>query len=146
MKRKSKRRRIYRDRYRCVMLRFAGKYLDPDEITEQLGIEPYFAGRRGKIKGKSGETYNRQSGYWSMSSRLRRNATLQNHVKDILEQIRPKKKVLLGILREYSGDLNIAVQPHEELANVGYTFPASLLVEFVSLGFDIRFSIYPSWD
>lgn len=144
MKRKS-RRRVYRDRYRYVSLRLVGKNLDPDKITEQLGLEPNSAERRGKIKGKSGETYNRKSGYWNLSSRLRRNATLQNHVKDILEQIKPKKRTLRRMLGECYGVLNIAVQPHEELANVGYTFPASLLVEFVSLGFDIRLSFYMPW-
>jgi hypothetical protein len=79
---------------------------------------------------------------------MRTNATLQNQAKDILEQILPTRKILRRILKNVEADLNIAVQPHEDLVIAGYTFPAQILAKFTSMGIDIRFSVHMPhiWD
>ncbi|MGD0078466.1 MAG: DUF4279 domain-containing protein [Sedimentisphaerales bacterium] len=139
---KKKRKRIYRDRYKFVALRLLGKDLDPDKITKALALHPVSSQPCNALRRKAERIYNTNYGHWNLGSRLPRNSTLQNHVKDILEQIRPKKKILRRILRNVEADLNIAVQPHEDLAISAYTFPAEILSEFVSLGIYIRFSVH----
>jgi hypothetical protein len=142
MKNKKKRKRIYRDRYRYVVLRLLGKELDPDKISKALALYPVSSQPSNALRRKVDRIYNTNYGHWNLGSRLRRSATLQNHVKDILEQIRPRKKILRRILRKVEADLSIAVQPHENLAISSYTFPADILAEFTSMGIDIRFSVH----
>lgn len=132
----------YQDRYRYVVLRLLGKDLDPDKTSKALALYPVSSQSSNSLRRKADRIYNTNYGHWNLGSRLRRSATLQNHVKDILEQIRPKKKILRKILKKVEADLNIVVQPHEDLAISAYTFPAEILTEFVSMGIDIRFSIH----
>ena len=142
IKNKKKRKRIYRDRYKYVVLRLLGKDLDPDKISRVLALDPVSSQPSNALRRKADKIYNTNYGHWNLGSRLHRSATLQNHVNDILKQIKPKKKILRRILRKVEADLNIAVQPHEDLAISAYTFPADTLAEFTSMGIDIRFSIH----
>jgi len=140
MKRKTKKR--YPDRRRYVVLRMVGKDLDPDEITNLLGLSPCFSQPAASLKREFKKVCNSKDGHWSLKSRLRSNATLQNQVKDIYQQIKPKSKILKKILKNnIEADLSISVQPHEDLEYVGYMFPAEIINEFTSIGIDIRFSV-----
>ena len=134
--------RRYPDRYHLVVLRLCGMHLDPAKITRSLGLEPDSAQPSADLGIKGRRIYKTKLGHWNLGSRLRRNAMLQNHVSDILEQIRPKKRVLRRILRSVDADLTIAVEPHEAVVIAAYLFPADVIAEFTSLGIDIRFSIH----
>lgn len=140
---KKKRRKRYRDQFRFVVLRLVGKNLDSDKVTESLGLEPAFAQPAASLKREFKKVFSSPYGHWTLESRLRRNATLQNQLKDILEQIRPKKAALRRILKgDVDADINIAVEPDARLAVAAYTFPAEDISEFASLGIDVRFSIH----
>lgn len=141
---KMKKKKIprYQDRRRYVVLRMVGKNLDPDKITNLLKLYPSSAQPSANIKRKFKKIYNTRYGHWTLDSRLKRNSTLQNQVKDIYQQIKPKRKILKKILKNIKADLNISVQPHEKLVYVAYMFPAKIINEFTSLGIDIRFSVY----
>lgn len=134
--------RRYPDRYHLVVLRLCGMNLDPRRITRSLGLEPDSAQPSADVEITSEKIYKKKQGHWNLGSRLPRNATLQNHVRDILEQIKPKKRALRQILRDIEADLNIAVEPHQDVAIASYLFPADLISEFTALGIDIRFSIH----
>jgi len=135
-------RKRYPDRYHLVVLRLCGMNLDPAKITRALGLQPGSAQPSANLKIKSKRIYNTRLGHWNLDSRLRQSATLQNHVKDILDQIRPKKRVLRRILKNVDADLNIVVEPHRDVAIACYLFPAEVISEFTSLGIDIQFSIH----
>jgi hypothetical protein len=132
----------YPDRYHLVVLRLCGSNLDPAKITRALGLEPGTAQPSANLKIESRRIYKTKLGHWNLDSRLRRNATLQSHVKDILEQIRPRKKTLRRILKNVDADLNICVEPHRDVAIATYLFSAEVISEFASLGIDIQFSIH----
>jgi hypothetical protein len=134
--------RRYPDRYHLVVLRLCGMHLDPAQITKSLGLAPDSAQPSADLGIEGRRIYRTKLGHWNLGSRLRRNATLQNHVKDILEQIKPKKRALRRILRSVDADLTIAVEPHQALVIAAYLFPADVISEFTSLGIDIRFSIH----
>ena len=139
---KSKRKKNHPDRYRHVVLRLWGKNLDPDKITKALDIAPTSSWKRGNIIGKSGKKYWNPYGQWNLEPRTRGNARFETQIKDVLDQIKPKKKVLRRVLKYAKADLKIGVQPHENLAVWGYGFAAGLLNEFTSLGIDICFSVW----
>ena len=145
MKKKSKygHTKRHQDRYRLVVLRLYGKNLDADRITKVLGLEPHSAQSSANFRKEIEKlVYNTPYGHWNLCSRLRRNATLQNQARDILEQIKPKKKILRLLLKNFEGDLNIAVEPHEDLVIAAYSFPAEIISGFTLLGIDIRFSVH----
>lgn len=60
--------------------------LDLARITKALGLEPVSAQPSADLGIPGKRMYNTRLGHWNLASRLRRNATVQNHVKDILEQ------------------------------------------------------------
>ncbi|HUW20063.1 MAG TPA: DUF4279 domain-containing protein [Sedimentisphaerales bacterium] len=131
------------DRYRLVVLRLCGKNLDADKITEALGLEPDSAQSSANLRKENEKVvYNTPYGHWNLCSKLRRSATLQNQARDILARIKPKRKTLGLLLKELEADLNIAVEPHEDLVIAAYSFPAEIISGFTSLGIDIRFSVH----
>ncbi len=139
------------DRYRHVMLRLWHKDLDPGKISDELEMEPFEAWWRGPIldeyekpiiNKKTGKPYVKHFGQWNLCSTVRGNTLLVTRIRNIMEQLRPKKKILRRILKEVNADLKIAVEPHEDLAIAAYLFPADILNEFTSLGIDIHFSIH----
>ncbi len=141
-KRKKVARKRYPDRYHLVVLRLCGMDLNPAKITKALGLEPSSAQPSANLKMKFRRIYNTKLGHWNLDSRLPRSATVQSHAKDILEQIRPKKRALRRILKNVDADLNIAIEPHRDVAMACYLFPAEVISEFTSLGIDIQFSIH----
>jgi hypothetical protein len=126
-------RKKYPDRYRRVFLRIWAKKLDIDKVSRQLGVESWYnkpSGRKGTFP------------TWGVGARTTRKASLQAQLKDIVAQMKPRKRVLSRILRHAQGDLTIAVAPNEDLEHVEYILPADLIQELVSLGFEIRLSFY----
>ncbi len=154
MAKKSKKtsvRKKYPDRYRHVILKLWHKELDPEIVTDELGIEPDDAWWRGPaldtdgnpiINKDTGKPYMRHYGQWNLCSTVRGNTLLVTRMKNILEQVRPQKKALRRILKKVNADLTIAVHPHEDLAIARYSLPADVLNEFTSLGIDIIFSVH----
>ncbi len=132
----------YPDRYHLVVLRLCAKHLDPGRITRSLNLEPDSSQPSADLGVEFRRIYNTKWGHWTLGSRLRRNATVQNHARDILEQIRPKKAALRRILKNVEADLNISIEPHRDVVIAAYLFPAKVIAEFASLGIDIRFSIH----
>ncbi len=61
---------------------------DPETITGRLGLKPSEAW----AKGERNERTHRERKFsrWSLESRLERSASLEDHVKDVLEQALPR--------------------------------------------------------
>ena len=62
---------------------------DPDEITRFLGIAPTQIGREGELLPKGSER--RKCSLWALHSRLARTDPIENHVKDVLNQMEDTK-------------------------------------------------------
>ncbi len=133
-------RKVYRDGYRYVLLKIHSRDLDPDEVTKVLGIEPTWSCWRGTWTAPTGVTREHKEGFWAIASRLRRNASLENHVRDVWDQVSSRKPSLKRILRKAKAFLAISVEPHPDVVDWTYTFSAEALKEFVDLGINIRFS------
>jgi hypothetical protein len=131
----------YPDQFQYVVLRIWGKTLKPDAITEMLGLEPTDCLAQGTIIGESGKEYTRPYGQWCLASRVRRNATLDTHLQDVLIQIRGKEATIGRILEQFDADIKIAIRPHADLAVWGYGFEPEIIRSFVSLGIGISFGV-----
>ena len=158
MAKKSKRTRKkrYTDTFRCVFLDLSAKDLDPDKITKTLGIQPDSSCRRGLIKDQDGKVIKDKNGkprmwpvgFWILHAHVHGNSGLEAQIKDILEQIRPKKAILRRILKSVDATLTIVVEPHKDVCTRSLILPADLLNEFTQLGIDIelRIDIPQKWD
>lgn len=135
-----RKRRVYRDQYRYVLFKIHSRDLNPTEVAQALGIEPTWSHRRGIWTAPSGATREFTEGSWAIASRLRRNASLEHHVRDVWDQVSERKASLKRILKEASAELHISVQPHRDVVNWNYVFSADLLRQFVDLGIHIWFS------
>ncbi|MFA5424488.1 MAG: DUF4279 domain-containing protein [Phycisphaerae bacterium] len=132
------------DQFKHVFLSFYGKNLKPETITKALRIEPDSYSYPGESHvGKSGKVYSKPAGTWIIYSRLRRNASLENHLKDLLDRLGPHKAIVKKNAHICLCDVTIAVQPAIDVANANYYFYANLINEFTKLGINIHFSFYP---
>ncbi len=148
-KNKGTSRRRYQPATQAVSIHLWGKKLEPDKITQDLGIKPDWVCRRGVEKAPDGKVIRNRNGkprkstfgHWSLDSHVHDNSGILSRIKDILKQFTPKKRQLRRILKEASADLIITIEPHRDLASYGYTLPANLLNEFTSLGINIRIEV-----
>ena len=127
--------------WRLVHLTIAGKYLNPERITETVGILP-------DSRGKLGEFYrkNRKSkqGFWSLEGGPT-TWRIETQMKRILQKISPAKNKLRKLIEEDKTIrqvyLKIAFAPPRDVPNACYCFDAELINEFTSMGIDIALSI-----
>lgn len=155
-KKKGAARKRYQPGLQLVFLHLWGKELNPDKITQVLGIKPDWLRRRGVEKGPNGKVIRDRNGKlrksafgrWFIESHVHENSGIVSRIEDILKQIRPKKRQLRRILKETRAELTIVVEPPRDLATYSYILPASLLNEFTSLGIDIEITvdIPQEWD
>jgi len=72
---------------------------NPEAITARVGLKPSEAW----IKGERNERTHRERKFsrWSLKSRLKLSASLEDHVKDVLEQALPKAEQFRQVGNEY---------------------------------------------
>ena len=87
-----------RDNEQYAYLTVVGEF-DPETISVRLGLEPSEAW----VKGSRNERTHleRKFSRWSLNSRLDHSASLENHVKDVLEQSLPKAEKIRELGNEY---------------------------------------------
>jgi hypothetical protein len=130
-----------------VKLTMAGEYLDPEEVTAILGIEPDSRAKRGESHPHFRNTP--KQGFWSLTCD-QVTSGYEMQMKAMLERITPSKERLERLLREdtsvTSAHLVIVCQAAQWLASVGLCLPSDLVSEFSSMGIDIAVTIYMPFD
>jgi hypothetical protein len=127
--------------FRWVGLKIMGKNLDPDRITQAIGVEPDECGKRGEPMTRSEGKC--KQGFWTIC-RQRSNATYENQFKNIIKRIEPHQRRLRQIIAwkdVQRACLEIVVSPPAKYPLSGYEFKAELLDMFTSIGFDVVFSV-----
>ncbi len=86
-------------------LRLGGENLDPDEVTERLGITPTYAHRRGQVHNKRGDVW--REGQWSLTSENQHvPCDLEDHIAWVLDRIEPVREQFLEIcIGDVSADM-----------------------------------------
>jgi len=125
-----------------VIFRVYARDLDPQEITEKLGIKPSTSWLRGVETAATGKKIARQYGQWNLIPPAGSGAAVIKRMEKLLSMIKPHSEVLKGILKTAHADLNIVVRPGKDQAVMGTIFPAKLIGQFTDMGIDIRFGLH----
>jgi Domain of unknown function (DUF4279) len=76
---------------------------DPDEITTRLGIVPSGTAREGEPLPKG--PLRRKCSRWELRSRIEEAAPIEEHVKDVLDQLDANKSGFLQLSREHDATM-----------------------------------------
>jgi hypothetical protein len=88
----------------CAYFHVRGSF-DPDEITRKVGLSPTETGREGEPVG--GTSKKRQCSLWALHSRLEPTAPLEDHVRDVLDQLDTSREAFEKISRELGGTMEL---------------------------------------
>jgi hypothetical protein len=127
-----------------VQLTIGGRFLDPQKVSEMLGIPPDFCSKRGEPDAPNSKR-RCKAGSWGLESD-ESNWRIETQMKSILKRVAPIKERLGQLLKEEASIerayLLIALCPTGGHTSIHYGFPSNLIAAFSSLGFDVVFAIY----
>lgn len=78
---------------------------DPDEITRRVVVKPTKVAREGDAISKSSKA--RPCSWWELHSRMGTSASLEEHVKDVLDQLDASKASFEEISRDFGGTMQL---------------------------------------
>jgi hypothetical protein len=78
---------------------------DPDDITRRVGVSPTEIKREGDAIGPTSKT--RPCNLWALHSRVNPSAPLDEHVRDVLDQLDSNKVAFEKVSRELGGTMQL---------------------------------------
>ena len=96
-----------------------GDDLNPEEITEALGITPTDSWKKGDLNPRN--RYKRKFGRWSLYSRLVRSEELESHIADVLTQLDQNPDAFRKISEAYGGRLQLVGCFHSYFPGLYYS-------------------------
>lgn len=78
---------------------------DPTEISDLVGVRPTEFWRKGDLNPKT--QFERKSSRWSLTSRLSRHHRLEDHIADVLEQMRGNVTAFCKVSATYGGMMQL---------------------------------------
>ena len=94
---------MLKDNEQYAYLTVVGDF-EPATITAQVGLQPSEAWTKGE---RSERTHlERKFSRWSLNSRLERSSSLEDHLRDVLDQALPKAEQV----RQVAGEYRVGVQ------------------------------------
>ena len=124
--------------YACFILR--GKDLDPQEVSDSIGIQPTKRFRRGDIR-KGNKRW--PHGYWELSSKNEVSSIdLSLHLQWLLNQLEPANSQLLKIIKKDSVCAEIRCLWVLPIEYVNLSIDSELLSKIAYLGLSLEIDIY----
>jgi hypothetical protein len=125
-----------------VGLSLAGKRLDPDRITEVLGIQPDSWGKLG-LPTSSGKACKR--GFWKLGC-SKPSLSLDKQIEAVLKRVASVRDRVGQLIREdetiAEAYLAITLELPPGRPAVGYFLESALIGDFIAMGMDLVFSVY----
>jgi hypothetical protein len=87
-----------------------GDELDPLALSQELGIAPSKAWRKGDLDPRRRE---RLTGHWSLYSRLEKTAELEEHLHDVLVQLDANAQAFASVAERFNGTLQLVGNFHD---------------------------------
>jgi hypothetical protein len=114
--------------------------MKPEEVSATLGLKPsesWSAGDPHRIPGQI-----REDNFWRIESRIARDARveLEDHVKDVLEQLAPCFAVAASLSRLHRGLMELVGYFHEYYPGLG--FEALTIQRLAALGVEVDCDFY----
>jgi len=90
----------------------SGDQLDPNEVTAATGIEPTASHRAGDVITYPRRTLRAAAGRWWVESSLPLSASLDAHVKELLNHLEPAWPALIALGEVYKAELSCLVRSY----------------------------------
>jgi hypothetical protein len=110
---------------------------DPHEITASIGLKPTDYWRKGDRNEKT--HLERKFSRWSLYSRLDPSASLENHLKDVVEQLEPVNTAILSLPAELKGNVQLVGYFHSDFPGLVFESTVISRLAALNLGFDCDF-------
>ena len=124
--------------YATFILR--GKELDPQKVTEQLGILPSRSFKRGDNRTEQKKW---PHGFWGLTSDDRINSTdLTLHIGWVLDQIEPGRQKIRELINEKKFDAELSCLWIFPTSHNGLSISSDLLERIASLSLKLNLDIY----
>ena len=78
---------------------------DPDDVTRSVGVTPTETKREGDTIGTTSKK--RPCSLWALHSRVDPSAALDEHVRDVVDQLNPNKSGIEKLSRELGGTMQL---------------------------------------
>jgi len=110
---------------------------DPTVITDQLGIQPSESWRMGDRNERT--HYERKFSRWSLKSRLDHSATLEEHVRDVLDQTRDFAPTIRDIGRAFNCWVQLVGYFHSDYPGFSLDRDSISSLAILNVGIDCDF-------
>lgn len=116
-----------------------------EELTHHIGIEPTEACLKGEIRNPNSK-YKRVSknNIWSLRTEKSTRIRPEDHVKKILDLIRPVKQKIISITEKYESAMNVYFWTNHY--SPGLHFDKEVLKELAELNLELDLDIYSIYD
>jgi hypothetical protein len=111
---------------------------DPDEITRRLGVKGTKVAREGDAVSRTSKK--RPCSRWELHSRLGTCASLDEHVKDVLDQLDANKAAFEEVSRSFGGTMQLVGYFRD--VNPGVHFESEIVRRIAQYGLEIDCDFY----
>ncbi len=115
-----------------------GGIFDPDMITNRVGVSPTEFWRQGDIHPMT--RMERKLNRWSLFSRLDRSRDLEDHVRDVLDQLNTKQDLFQEISNEYGGRMQLVGYFHKQYP--GMHFDKEMVRDLAKYSLEVDYDFY----
>jgi hypothetical protein len=124
-----------------VAFMLIGFECDPEEITARVGITPTETWRTGDFVTKKAVMKHKSNG-WQLDSKLEQTAELEDHIKSVLEQLKPSWQSLIEISIDCYVEISCAIHLYSDNQLPAIHFNKEMVQEFAELNTDIDIDLY----
>jgi hypothetical protein len=140
----------YKNAYQRVDFDIRGNSLNPEKITELLGIQPddswkkndiiMFDGKKVK-NARTGRCRKNKIGVWALESNAGKRNSLEDKINYLVNKLLPVKEKLKKVNTKYTKMLYITIEPHYDIAVFCVPISLKLIKTLSILGIEIELNI-----
>lgn len=123
-----------------VSLRFFGDDLDPDQVSEKLGVSPTSARRKGDVMRHDDLEHVAPTGSWLLSSERQSHNRLEAQIVSLFERLTSDLSVWRELTSKYKADLFCGLW--SEAWNRGLELSADVTRAMADRGLALGFDVY----
>jgi hypothetical protein len=121
----------------CAYFTLVGEF-DPAEITAFLGLKPTRSWKKGDINEQT--KLERKHSRWCLDSRLENTSSLEKHIADVLDQLRPHIPSISELRSTVDGGMQLVAYYHTDYP--GFSLDDSAIFELAQLKLGIDCDFY----
>ena len=112
---------------------------EPDSVTAALGLDPTDAWKKGSRN--EATHYERKFSQWSLRSRLPDTEKLEDHIRDVLDQLAPYAERVQSLVGKLQMGV-IACVGHFHSSYPGFTLERDIIIAMARMGLELDCDFY----